>query len=91
MRFEWDNTKRLANIRKHGIDFVACEAFFEGQTVTLEDKRFNYGERRFVSFGTLEDRIVAVVHTETEELIRVISIRKATRREQAFYFKNIKD
>lgn len=48
MRVEWDNTKRLANIRKHGIDFVACEAFFEGQTVTLEDKRFDYGEQRFV-------------------------------------------
>lgn len=91
MRFEWDEAKRLTNIRKHGIDFVGCETIFDGRTVTTEDQRLAYGERRFVSLGLLEGRVVAVVHTETDELIRVISIRKAKRREHAFYFKDFED
>ena len=46
------------------------------------DDREDYGEERFVTFGLLDGRVVAVVHTETEDTIRVISIRKAKKREQ---------
>jgi len=64
---------------------------FEGCTLTVEDTRFEYGERRFVTLGLLEGRVVAVVHTETARKIRIISIRKATRREQEAYFENFTD
>lgn len=55
------------------------------------DDRKDYGEERFVTFGLLDSRVVAVAHTETADTIRVISIRKATKREQALFFKGIQD
>lgn len=86
IRFEWDEAKRKANLRKHGFDFVNCEKGFDGYTLTAEDTGIDYGERRFVTLGLLEGRVVAVVHTEAALMIRIISIRKATRHEQEAYF-----
>ncbi len=91
MLFEWDERKRKINLRKHGIDFVGCEAIFAGMTKTMLDNRDDYEEERFVTFGLLDGRVVAVVHTETADTIRVISIRKAKRREQTLYFQSIQD
>lgn len=89
VRFEWDEAKREANLRKHGIDFIDIAPLFEGYTVTIEDERFAYGEQRFVTFGVLEGRVVAVLHTESADVIRIISIRKATRSEEASYFSTL--
>jgi uncharacterized protein len=91
VRVTWDEAKRTENLRKHAIDFVGVESLFDGFTVTLEDDRFAYGEQRFVTFGVLEGRIVAVVHTEQDDVIRVISVRKATRREEKSYFSAISE
>jgi uncharacterized protein len=91
MKFEWDETKRKSNVKKHGIDFVDAPMIFAGYTLTIADNRYDYGEERFVTFGTLDGRVVVVVHTETEELIRIISIRKATRYEEKGYFSQIPD
>lgn len=89
MEFEWDESKRITNLRKHGIDFSDVLAIFDGEIVTVEDERFEYGEERFVTFGLLQGRIVAIVHTESEVCIRIISARKATKYEQQNYFKQI--
>ncbi|MCL1469906.1 BrnT family toxin [Argonema antarcticum] len=89
MEFEWDEAKRLANLRKHGIDFIDVPIVFEGDIVTVEDERFNYGALRFVTFGLLQGRVVAIVHTEREECIRIISARKATKYEQQIYFEQL--
>lgn len=89
MRFEWDAAKRRTNIRKHGIDFVGATAVFDGYTVTIEDDRFTYGEARYVTFGVLDGRVVAVAHTERGDAIRLISIRKATRNEAKSYFAQV--
>ncbi|HVF42894.1 MAG TPA: BrnT family toxin [Pyrinomonadaceae bacterium] len=91
MEFEWDEAKRRSNLRKHGIDFVGIEELFEGMTVTILDDRTDYGEERFVTFGLLDGRVVAVAHTETEEVIRIVSVRKATKNEESGYFKEIAD
>ncbi len=91
MRFEWDEVKRRRNLRRHGIDFVGCDEVFGGYTVTVEDDRFDHGESRFVTLGLLEGRVVSIVHTETDEIIRIISVRKATRREQRLYFESFPD
>ncbi|MBC6454529.1 MAG: BrnT family toxin [Hormoscilla sp. SP5CHS1] len=82
MEFEWDEAKRFANIDKHGIDFIDASSVFNGDTATVEDNRYNYGEQRFVTFGILQGRVIAVVHTERDQLIRIISARKATKYEQ---------
>lgn len=91
IEFKWDERKRSTNIRKHGIDFVDCVKMFDGSTVTVEDSRENYGERRFVTLGLVKGRVVSVAHTETDRKIRIISARKATRREQESYFERIDD
>ena len=53
--FTWDEAKRRANLRKHGIDFVDAGRIFRGFTLTAEDTREAYGERRFLTLGLLED------------------------------------
>lgn len=89
MQFEWDESKRISNLRKHGIDFLDIPPIFDGFILTVEDARFDYGEERFVTFGLLQGRVVAVVHTESEDYIRIISARKATKYEQQTYFEQI--
>jgi uncharacterized protein len=84
--YAWDEAKRVANLQKHGIDFRDARAIFEGHTVTIEDDRQGYGEQRFVTFGLLEGTLVAVVHTDRDDVIRIISIRKAARNEEKIYF-----
>jgi len=91
MLFEWDEAKRRSNIQKHGIDFIGIEGVFAGTTVTILDDRYDYGESRFVTLGLLNGRVVVIAHTETAEVIRVISVRKATKNEEANYFKEIGD
>ena len=54
-----------------------------------EDDRFDYSEQRFITLGILDQFVVSIVHTETSRVIRIISLRKATKHEQAIFFKNI--
>ena len=91
MRCKWDEAKRKANILKHGIDFVDVPAIFEGDTVTVIDERFDYGETRYLTLGLLKTRVIVVVHTETATVIRIVSARKATRYEEKAYFDQIAD
>ncbi len=91
MHFSWDEKKRKANLKDHGLDFVDAEKVFEGPTFTYEDDRIDYGERRFVTLGFLGRVVVSIVHTETQDEIRVISCRKATTKEQAILFQNLED
>lgn len=64
---------------------------FEGPTFTYEDDRFDYGEQRFMTLGFLGGIAVSIVHTETEDEIRVISFRKATANEEAILFNSLED
>jgi uncharacterized DUF497 family protein len=91
MQYEWDEAKRQSNIQKHGIDFVGIEKAFVGTTLTILDDRFDYGELRFITLGILTGRVVVIAHTETPEVIRIISVRKATKNEEANYFQEIAD
>ena len=91
MEFIWSETKRAANIKFHGLDFLDARSVFEGVTFTFEDDRFAYGEQRFVTLGMLAGVPVSVVHTENEHEIRVISFRKATKRESKIYFDEIQN
>ena len=89
MEFEWDESKRISNLRKHGIDFLDVPPVFNGLILTIEDDGFDYGEERFTTFGLLRGRVVAIVHTESEDYIRIISARKATKYERETYFEQV--
>ena len=89
MKFEWDEAKRQTNITKHGIDFVDLPPLFDSLTVLEVDDRFDYGETRFITLGMLNGIVFQVVHTETNETIRLISARKASKYEEEYYFQEI--
>ena len=81
MKFTWDESKRLKNLKKHGFDFVWCEQVFSGSSMTYEDDREAYCEARFNTTGFLDRQIVTICHTETPDEIHIISMRGATRHE----------
>jgi uncharacterized DUF497 family protein len=92
MILEWDEVKNRANIRKHGLDFADAEEIFRGVLVADPDTREDYGERRWIGLGLIRGRTTHVVFAEREpDTIRVISLRKATRRENKQYEKAIQD
>jgi len=86
MHFEWDEQKNQINIRKHGLDFADALAVFAGVTFTFEDDRFDYEEQRFITLGMLAGKVVVIAHTERDDKVRIISMRKATKYEQKLYF-----
>jgi uncharacterized DUF497 family protein len=89
MRYIYDERKRAANRKKHGYDFKDAPTVIESATaVTFEDKRFDYDEQRFVTLGMLRGQVVVLVTAETDEEIRVISMRKAEHNEQEIYYAN---
>jgi len=83
--FEWDDAKNQENITKHGFNFEDAEQVFQGECVTYQDKRFDYGEERFLTFGSLESRLVVIAHTPRGDKTRIISMRKGNSREQKAY------
>ncbi len=86
----WDETKRLINIKAHGIDFAGCGPFFGSPLITREDDREAYGEQRLQSYGLLHGLVIFVVWVEREQGPHIVSARKAKKHEQAYYFKTIR-
>jgi len=89
MQFEWDGAKNRSNFAKHGLDFADAELVFAGPCVTFVDDRFDYGEERFVTLGLLAGRLVIIAHAVRGGATRIISMRKANRREQKIYQKRL--
>ena len=93
MRIEWDSKKDEINIKKHGISFEqAKEVFHVPLHISKLDKRFNYFEERWITIGsTVKGEIVVAANLffsdEGEEVIKLISARRATSREKAQYEK----
>lgn len=79
MRYEWDESKRQSNIRKHGFDFWDAHEIFDGPMLIRLDTRSDYGEDRWIGLGFLRRIVVVVVYTEASEgdIRRIISLRKA--------------
>jgi len=90
MRFEWDERKNRQNQQKHGVSFeLAQEAFFDPFCLAISDRVMD-DEQRWWTIGRIETlTILVVVHTLRDELgeevIRIVSARKATARERRFY------
>ncbi|NNJ84704.1 MAG: BrnT family toxin [Gammaproteobacteria bacterium] len=90
MRFTWHEPKRRTNLKKHGVDFADVPHVFTGPTFTFEDNREDYGEQRWITIGRLGIKAIVIVHTETEDEIRVISMREADNDEQTLFFTNLR-
>jgi uncharacterized DUF497 family protein len=93
MKIEWDEDKNSANIKKHGVSFnEAGEIFDDPLHISILDKRFDYFDERWISMGsTKRGKVLVVGHlyylTQEEEAIRIITARKATKKERAHYEK----
>ena len=86
----WDEPKRRRNIKVHGLDFEGAEAIWDNFTISREDMREHYGEKRLVTFGLLNGEVVVLVHTDREDEMHVISLRKAVKYEARYYFETAK-
>lgn len=89
MRPTWHEPKRQLTRPRRGLDFADAELVFAGPTFTFEDDRDDYGEQRWVTLGVLQGKVVVVVHTESQDEIHVISMRKADKDEQRLFFRNL--
>jgi len=91
IRFEWDENKNSSNIKKHGISFEEAKTVFYDENARLRsDPDHSIEEERFIILGmSLNLKIIIVVHTykEKDELIRIISARKATKNESKIYYR----
>lgn len=89
IRFEWDPSKATANLRKHGVSFEEAKSVFHDEfAVQFFDDEHSQAEERFLLLGLSSSaRLLIVCHCERAQgdAIRIISARKATRREGAFY------
>lgn len=93
MKFEWDRNKEAINIKKHGVTFEqACYVFSDPFALNRFDEGHSENEDRWVLLGkSLNETLLLVVHTfrddNGKELVRIISARKATKKEKQAYQK----
>ena len=86
MEFEWDEAKNHACLERRGFDFAfASRAFLDPHRIVVQDSRRDYGEDRFRLLGTVGGRAHVVVYTTRGSTVRIISARKANRKEVADY------
>ena len=87
LQFEWDDKKANINKRKHGISFEeATTAFADELSITIDDPLHSQDEDRLILIGQSKFmKILIIIHVEKKANIRIISARKATKKEQNFY------
>lgn len=87
MQFEWDPAKAAANLKSHRVSFHEAAAVLDDPlSTTFPDEAHSVGEARFVTIGvSRRGSVLVVAHTERTDAIRIISARRATRREREFY------
>ena len=83
--YDWDEDKRQANSDNHDVDFESVKRFDWTGAVTRSDDRRDYGEPRYISIGEIDGRLHVCVWTPRDDVIRVISLRRANAREGRLY------
>ena len=87
--FEWDKAKSESNVKKHGVSFTeATTVFYDENALVISDIDHSDNEERFVILGlSIKLRILIVVHCykDSDKIIRIISARRATKKEQQQY------
>jgi uncharacterized DUF497 family protein len=85
VKFDWDPRKARKNKARHGVPLELVRSFDFDNAKIVEDDDIDYGETRLVGVGFIQDRIYVVVFVERGDLVRVISLRKADRKEAEEY------
>ncbi|MBX7234621.1 MAG: BrnT family toxin [Caldilineales bacterium] len=87
MHFEWDPRKAASNLSKHSISFdEAVTVFNDPMFITVMDDEHSEDEERYITVGLSNaSRLLMVAHTDRNGLIRIISARRATKKEENFY------
>ena len=87
LRFEWDDRKARTNVTTHGVSFrEAGSVLGDPQSVTVPDPLHSEREDRLITIGeSLRGRLLVVAHTERGDVIRIITARRASRRERKQY------
>jgi len=87
LTFEWDERKARSNLGKHGVTFEeAATVFGDRLSLTIPDPEHSLTEERYITIGkALTRKLLVVVHTDRGDNIRIISARRASRRERKFY------
>jgi uncharacterized DUF497 family protein len=81
MEFEWDEAKSQRNVKERGFDFAYAVGIFDSLVIETIDSRRDYGEQRVIALGSVDTGILAVVYTDRHGVRRIISARRANRRE----------
>ena len=81
MRYTFDHAKQAANVAKHGTFFAAADDFEWETALVQADDRHAYGETRFTAMGLIGERVYVLVFNLRETSVRIISLRRANRRE----------
>jgi uncharacterized protein len=90
MQFEWDVSKAAQNIAKHAVPFeYAARVFLDSHRLDNQDRRRNYGEERRFTIGEIEGRVYVVAYAPRGQIIRLISARKANKREERKYYETL--
>ena len=91
--FDWDENKNRINLEKHGITFEeATTVFFDDRAILFDDPEHSIDEDRFLLLGMSETAKVCIVchcYRESDTVIRIISARQATRKEEERYVRGI--
>ena len=92
MKFEWDENKNKLNIQKHGINFRdAVYVFSDPFALNMPDVYSETVERWLLLAKNLKEQVLLVVHTfRYDDVIRIISARKATNKEKSTYLQRLK-
>ena len=94
LAFSWDDKKNSANQRQHGVSFEEAQTvFFDDYAIEFEDPDHSETEDRFLLLGLSQKlRVLVICHCfrKSESEIRIISARRATKKEQKVYFKVLK-
>ena len=90
VRYVFDPAKDKVNRAKHGVSLALAEVLFTGPHISMADDRFDYDDEvREVAFGLINDRLFVCVYTDRQVERRVISLRKANKREVKRYGENL--
>jgi len=85
VEIEFDPVKDQINLRKHGVSLAAAADMDLDSAIVIEDRRFDYGETRFVAYAPIDDRLHVLWFTMRGNVLRAIGLRRANRRERLRY------
>ena len=91
MKIEFDPVKSQLNVEGRGLSFELAEAFDFDSALIVEDARRDYGETRYRATGRLNESVAVIVFTLRDDMVRIVSLRLANRKERLAYAEKEQD